>query len=61
MKSILLCTALLVLAACAQTTRQPPVPPTVDCTRPSQPDPVDGGIGGTGVVLDEHCKPSKSN
>ncbi|MCP4071843.1 MAG: hypothetical protein GY742_08910 [Hyphomicrobiales bacterium] len=63
MKSILACVTLLMFAACSQTTQIPTDAPAVNCAQPQKPnqEPIEGGIGGTGALPEEDCRPSATN
>ncbi len=61
MKTVLLFIGLLLLAGC--TAAHPPLSDRQgeECVQPDPQDPIDGGMGGTGVSPENKCPPGDEN
>lgn len=56
MRKLIICTLLFLLAACSAKDGLPSIPPAdTNCVQPNQTQPIDGGLGGTGVLPEENC------
>ena len=57
MKFVLFIIALAMLASCAAKQPIKPSKHVIDCFQSPQPDPFDGGLGGTGATPPNLCPP----